>query len=47
MIYLDDQHFPQEDGSIFDCSGNQVATADDNTIEYDGGSFYAEEVNAE
>ena len=40
--YLDTNYFPQEDGSIKDCDGDTIAEADDNTIEYDGGCFYAE-----
>ena len=39
MEYLDDNYFPQEDGSILDCQGNIIAEADDDTIEYDGGCF--------
>lgn len=39
--YLDDNYYPQEDGSILDCDGHEIATSEDNTIEYDGGQFYA------
>ena len=39
---MDENYFPQEDGSILDCDGNELANATDNTIEYDGGYFYAE-----
>lgn len=35
-------YFPQADGSIVDCDGNILAESDDDTIEYDGGYFYAE-----
>jgi hypothetical protein len=40
---LDNSYFPQEDGNILDCNGNEVATANDTVIEYDGGCFSAEE----
>jgi len=39
---MDDNYFPQDDGSILDCDGYEVATANDNFIEYDGGYFCAE-----
>ena len=42
--YLDSNYFPQEDGSIKDCDGNTIAEATDDTIEYDGGCFSAEEI---
>ena len=42
--YLDENYFPQDDGSIKDCSGNTIATAKDVVIEYDGGYFSAEEI---
>ena len=45
LIYqqvMDDNYFPQDDGSIKDCSGHTVADEDDDTIEYDGGCFSAE-----
>lgn len=42
--YLDQNYFPQEDGSIKDCDGNTIAEATDDTIEYDGGCFSAEEI---
>ena len=42
--YLDQNYFPQEDGSILDCDGNELATATDTTIDYDGGCFSAEEI---
>ena len=38
---MDVNYFPQEDGSILDCDGNEVATATDTVIEYDGGYFSA------
>ena len=40
---MDENYFPQEDGSIKDCDGNTIAEATDSTIEYDGGCFSAEE----
>lgn len=40
--FLNDNYFPQDDGTINDCDGNQIATADDDRIEYDGGYFEAE-----
>jgi hypothetical protein len=45
--YLDSNYFPQEDGSITDGDGHTVAEPDDDTIEYDGGSFSAEEIEIE
>lgn len=45
--YLDQNYFPQEDGSIKDCDGNEIATATDDTIDYDGGCFSAEEIEDE
>ncbi|HEV8053076.1 MAG TPA: hypothetical protein VGP47_11330 [Parachlamydiaceae bacterium] len=39
---MDENYFPQEDGTILDCDGNEIATADDTTIEYDGGCFSSE-----
>lgn len=42
--YLDENYFPQDDGSVKDCSGNVIAEADDTHIEYDGGYFAAEEI---
>ena len=41
---IDENYFPQEDGSIKDCDGNTISEADDDTIEYDGGCFSAEEI---
>lgn len=46
-VYADvmaSNYFPQSDGSILDCDGYEVADSDDLTIEYDGGCFYAEEL---
>jgi len=40
--FMDDNYFPQEDGSILDCDGEEIATPTDETIDYDGGHFYAE-----
>lgn len=42
--YLDSNYFPQDDGSIKDCDGNTIAWIESNSIEYDGGSFIAEEI---
>jgi hypothetical protein len=39
---MDENYFPQDDGSIKDCDGHTIAEEDDDTIEYDGGSFSAE-----
>lgn len=39
---LDNDYFPQEDGTILDCDGNEIANATDTMIEYDGGYFSAE-----
>ena len=41
---MDDNYFPQVDGSIKDGSGHTIAEEDDNYIEYDGGSFSAEAI---
>ena len=41
---MDSNYFPQEDGSVLDCDGYEVADSTDLTIEYDGGCFYAEEI---
>jgi hypothetical protein len=41
---MDENYFPQEDGSILDCNGNELATATDAIIDYDGGCFSAEEI---
>ena len=38
---LDENYFPQEDGSIHDNRGNVIAEADEDSIEYDGGYFVA------
>ena len=42
--YLDQNYFPQDDGSIHDCNGDEISGADDDRIFYDGGYFNAEEV---
>jgi hypothetical protein len=39
---MDENYFPQEDGSIKDCDCHEIATATDVTIDYDGGCFFAE-----
>jgi hypothetical protein len=40
-VICDANYFTQ-DGNIFDCDGNIIATPESNTIEYDNGYFYAE-----
>jgi hypothetical protein len=42
--YLDQNYFPQDDGSIKNCDGHTIASPDDDIIEYDGGYFTAEEI---
>lgn len=48
---LDDNYYPEVDdneeptGRILDCDGNVICEADDNSIDYDGGSFTAELLN--
>ena len=43
-----EDYFPEDEfvygGLIRDCDGNVIADANDETIEYDGGYFYAEPV---
>lgn len=43
---LNENYFPEEDftwgGLVKDCDGNVIADAHDQTIEHDGGYFYAE-----
>ena len=43
-----EDYFPEDEftwgGLIRDCDGNVIADANDETIEYDGGHFYAEPV---
>jgi len=43
---LNENYFPEEDftwgGLVKDCDGNVIADAHDETIEHDGGHFYAE-----
>jgi hypothetical protein len=41
--YLNEDYFPEEDGTILDCDGHVIAEPDDDRIEYDGGYFCAEE----
>lgn len=44
--YLNENYFPQDDGSVKDCDGHTIAdNADDIYFEYDGGYFYAEEID--
>ena len=40
---LDANYFPDDNGNVYDCDGNLIAEKNDDTISYDGGSFYAEE----
>ena len=42
--YLDQNYFPQDDGSIKDCDGNIIAEANESIIDHDGGYFLAEEI---
>jgi hypothetical protein len=44
---MDENYFPQDDGSIKDCDGHEIAASDDSVIEYDGGYFVAEEIEDE
>lgn len=44
---MDQNYFPQEDGSIKDCDGHEIASSTDITIDYDGGCFSAEEIKDE
>jgi hypothetical protein len=43
---LNQNYFPEDEftygGLVKDCDGNVIADASDETIEYDGGHFYAE-----
>lgn len=38
---LDKDYFPDENGNIYDADNNRVAASTDESIEYDGGHFYA------
>lgn len=40
---MNENYFPQSDGSIKDSDGHTIADDGDDTIEYDGGFFSAEE----
>jgi hypothetical protein len=44
--YFPEDYFPEDfplwGGLVKDCDGNVIADASDETIEYDGGYFYAE-----
>lgn len=42
---MPENYFPQDDGSVLDCDGHEVAAPTDNYIEYDGGCFEAEIVS--
>lgn len=39
---MDENYFPQPDGTIRDCQGHEIAGRNDSYIEYDGGGFSAE-----
>jgi len=43
---LNQNYFPEDEftwgGLVYDCDRNVIAAANDETIEYDGGHFYAE-----
>lgn len=41
---LDNNYFPQNDGSIKDADGEIIARPDSDSIDYDGGNFFAEEI---
>ena len=45
---LNSNYFPEDEftwgGLVKDCDGNVIADANDESIEYDGGYFYAEPV---
>ncbi len=45
---LNENYFPEDEfewgGLVRDCDGNVIADANDITIEYDGGYFFAEQV---
>lgn len=41
----DSEYYPQEDGSIINASGNLVADADSDTFRYDGGNFFAVQID--
>jgi hypothetical protein len=42
-MFMDDNYFPQEDGSIQDEEGREVMSPMDDCISYDGGYFIATE----
>jgi hypothetical protein len=42
--YFSEDYFAEEDGTIYDSSGNCIAEPDDNTIEFGDGYFYAEKL---
>lgn len=45
---LDENYFPDDDlnygGNVRDCDGNVIANHGDESIEYNGGNFYAEKI---
>jgi len=43
-IFMNDEYWPQEDGSIHDEQGREIMAAGDDCIEYDGGRFTAVEM---
>jgi len=48
--FFDADYFPEDNsilwgGVVKDCEGNIIANAGDDTIDYDGGSFYADQIS--
>ena len=44
-MFMNDNYFPQEDGSIHDEQGREVMAPMEDCISYDGGYFNATETN--
>ena len=42
-MVMPDNYWPTDDGRILDCDGDELASATDSVITYDGGTFKAEE----
>lgn len=42
---MPENYFPQDDGSILDSDGYEIAGCSDDYIHYDGGHFEVEEIN--
>lgn len=40
--FLEYNYWPQDDGSVKDCNGITIAEPSEDTINFDGGYFYAE-----